>query len=509
MNRSRNIVDRRRTHPMHALGRTVMVVLLLNLALLVAIIAFNTLRKPSQQMRVAASPPAALDAAAASRRLAGALALPTMSYDERPDASADAFIALQAYLQRAFPAAHAAMYRETINRYSLLYTWRGSDASAKPILLMAHQDVVPPGNAQQWTHPPFSGRIQDGFVWGRGAWDDKGNLVAMMEAVDALARQGFVPRQTVYFAFGHDEENGGEHGAKAIAQLLQRRGVRLDFVLDEGMLMTEGVFKDIDRPVVLVGVAEKGMVTLTLRASAVPGHSSMPSADSAIVRLAQALVRLEAAPMPAAIDGVSADMFDALAPEMSPLNRVLLSNRWLTGGLVRSRLEQSPVTNAMLRTTIAFTRLRSGDKTNVLPGQATATINARLHPRESVEDVVGHVRRAIADPGIVIHVDSGREASPTSRTETRGFRLVERSLREVYPNAVVAPALIIGGTDAKHMAALTDDIYRISPVRARSEDIPRYHGIDERISIANYVELINVYVRLLVDANAVPAAARH
>jgi carboxypeptidase PM20D1 len=122
--------------------------------------------------------------------------------------------------------------------------------------------------------------------------------------------------------------------------------------------------------------------------------------------------------------------------------------------------------------------------------------------------VVEHVRKAIADPGIAIHVDRGREASRTARTDTRGFRLVERSLRKVYPDAVVAPALIIGGTDAKHMAALTDDIYRNSPVRARSEDIPRNHGVDERISIANYVELINVYVRLLADANTVPAVAR-
>ncbi|MEF7614655.1 M20 family peptidase [Aquincola sp. MAHUQ-54] len=488
------------------------------LVLLAAAVAANTVRQGSRQIDVPAVAPVAVDAAATAQRLSAAVRFPTVSHDGRPDASAEAFRQLHAWLERAYPQAHAALRREQVGGLSLLYTWEGADRSAPPIMLMAHQDVVPvaPGTEGDWQAGPFAGTVHDGFVWGRGAWDDKGNLVAMMEAVELLAREGFRPRRTVYLAFGHDEETGGERGAKAIAALLASRGVRLEFVLDEGLLITEGVLKGLDAPLALIGVAEKGYVNLSLTAHGTPGHASMPPRDTAIGTLARALARLEARPMPAQIDGVSAEMFAAIAPEMQPGPRVLLSNLWLFGPLVRRQLEQGTSTNAMLRSTAALTMVAGGNKVNVLPGQAQAHVNVRLLPGDTAEAAAAHAHRAIGDAGVAVAQASGprAEASPVSPSDSASYRLIARTVRELFPGTVVAPGLMIAATDSRHMLPIADQVYRFSPVRARSEDLPRFHGTNERISTANLAELVGFYHRLLVaDAAATmpqagPPAAR-
>jgi carboxypeptidase PM20D1 len=370
---------------------------------------------------------------------------------------------------------------------------------------MAHQDVVPiaPDTERDWKFEPFAGAIQDGFVWGRGTWDDKGNLFAIMEAVEMLATQGFKPRQTVYIAFGHDEEVGGEMGAKQIAALLKSRGVEADFVLDEGLLITDGVLKGLDKPLALVGIAEKGVLTLALSTTTTGGHSSMPPQSTAIGTLSTALGRLEKDQMPASIRGATAQMFDAIAPEMSFVNRVLLSNLWLFGPLVRSGLEKGPSTNAMVRTTTASTVFHAGNKENVLPDRAEARVNFRLAPGDTQEAVIAHAERAIDNRAVRVERAKGAanaDASAISPTQTRPYQLIARTIRELFPGTVVAPALMIGATDSRYMSDVTDHIFRFSPVRAETEDLPRFHGTNERISVKNYVELIAFYHRLLTNA---------
>jgi carboxypeptidase PM20D1 len=387
--------------------------LLLALVLLAAAVAVGTLRHGSRQLVVPAAAAIAVDETAAAERLAGAVRLRTISYETPSDASRAEFVKLHAYLERTFPRAHAVLQREVVGGASLLYTWPGRDRNAKPILLMAHQDVVPvaPGTEASWHAAPFAGAIRDGFVWGRGTWDDKGALMAILEAVELLAAQGHEPQRTIYLAFGHDEESGRGEGASAVAALLAARGVRLDFVLDEGMVITDGIIAGLHAPAALIGLAEKGWVTLTLTATEPPGHSMMPGPRSAIGALAAALTKLERAPMPAALRGLPAQTFEALAPEMSVGSRVLLSNLWLFGPLVRAALERSPATNATLRTTTALTVVRGGNKENVLPGEAVALVNCRLVPGDSIAQVVSHVRRAIRDDRIRIEVGPATTAS--------------------------------------------------------------------------------------------------
>lgn len=475
---------------------------------LIVVIAANTLRHGSRQIEAAPVAPLALDENAAAQRLAGAVRLRTISFDGGDGASAGEFRKLHALLEQSFPRAHAALKREFVGELSLLYTWPGSDAAAKPIMLMAHQDVVPiaPGTEKDWQADPFGGEIRDGFVWGRGAWDDKANLFALFEAVETLVASGFRPRQTLYIASGHDEELGGERGAKAIAGLLQARGVKLEFVLDEGLLITEGVLKGLDKPVALIGTAEKGYLTLALQASATPGHSAMPPPNTAIGMLSAALARLEDRQMPAAIRGVAAETFDTIAPEMGGLNRVLLSNLWLFGPLVKKQLEKGASTNAMLRTTTALTVVQGGNKENVLPGKADARVNFRILPGDTIEGVTAHVKATVANEAISVSPGgkTGNEPTAISPSSAPGYRLIARSIRELFPGTVVAPGLMIAATDSRHMVPIAEAVYRFSPVRAKSEDLPRFHGTNERISIANHAELIRFYHRLLQNAAGKP-----
>src|SRR5271165_1933861 len=266
-------------------------------AAFVAAASINVLRLGSRQVMVARIIPPPVDARRAAEHLSGAVRFRTISHDGQ-DVDGGEFLRLHAFLQEAFPRAHAILTREVVNGYSLLYAWPGEDPTSRPFVLMAHQDVVPiaPGSESRWHAEPFSGEIKDGYIWGRGAWDDKGNLMSILEAVESLATAGFKPRRTVYLVFGHDEENGGEEGAKAIASLFRQRGIRPEFVLDEGMLIADGIMPGLDAPVALIGVAEKGSATLKLTAMAPPGHSSMPGARTAIGSLATALERLERHP---------------------------------------------------------------------------------------------------------------------------------------------------------------------------------------------------------------------
>ncbi|RYF76863.1 MAG: M20 family peptidase [Comamonadaceae bacterium] len=479
------------------------------LVVLVAALAANTWRAGTRQAMTAAMPAADVGIDAAARRLAGAISFRTVSSLENPARSDAEFDRLHAYLAQQFPRAHAALKKEQVGRKALLYTWSGSDPAAAPVALMAHQDVVPiaAGTERAWTVDPFAGEIRDGFIWGRGSLDDKGNLFAQMEAVESLVASGFQPRQTVYLAMGDDEEVSGLQGARAIAQLLKSRGVRLEWVLDEGLLVLEGVLAGLDRPAALIGLAEKGYATFFLSLDLPPGHSSMPPRTSAIGSMAAALARLEASPMPASIGGVANQMFTTLAPEMSPLNRVMLSNLWLTRPLVQAQLEKSPSSNSMLRTTTALTIMQAGNKDNVLPGHAEAAVNFRVLPGDTLAGVEAHLVRALANDAIRLRRYEGNaEPSPVSPTDSVGYRAISQSIRQVFPDAVVAPGLMTAATDSRHFAELSDSVYRFSPMRMKADDLPRLHGTNERLAVANYADMIRFY-RQLLSSTGSPSAA--
>jgi len=450
---------------------------------------------------LALAPGAAQSESGAVERLSEAVRFRTLSTQNAEGFDPAPFLAFHEFLERSYPRTHEVLGRETVADYSLLYTWPGSDASLDPILLTSHIDTVPviPGSLERWTQPPFSGAIADGFVWGRGTLDNKFGVMATLEAVEGLIAEGFAPTRTVYLAFGHDEEVGGDEGAGGITQLLESRDVRLWFSLDEGMAILDGI-AGLEGRLASIGVAEKGFVSLELVASAPGGHSSMPSRDSAIGKLAAAIGRVEANPMPLRLDGMSGEMLDAIAQRTGGFNGFALRNRWLFGPLVTNQLSERPETNAMVRTTTAVTMVRGGVKENVLPSKASAIVNFRLHPDDTIEGLVQHVREVVDDPEVQVLIVRGSEASEVSSSRGDAWDVLTAAIQAVYPGTPAAPALVLGGTDSKHYARVAADAYRFAPMVLGADDGKRVHGINERISIEVYEKMPHFYGALIRGA---------
>jgi len=468
-----------------------------------AALGVNTLRFRSRQ--VAVEPVSVtVDAQAAAERLAGALRFRTVSFQDSSAFDGPQFEGLHRYLAQAFPRTHAALSRELVNGYSLLYRWPGSDPALAPVVLMAHQDVVPiePGTEEKWTQPPWSGVIAEGYVWGRGAMDDKGNLVAILEAMEMMLARGYTPKRTVYLALGHDEEVGGPRGAVRMAETLQSRGVRPWFVVDEGGALVDRMIPGMTAPVALIGIAEKGYMTLELSVRAEGGHSSMPPRQTAVGILSKAIAELQEHPVPGGIRDVTGVMFDYLGPEMGFLPRLIMANRWITTPLVTRTFGRSNEGNAMLRTTTAPTIFQAGVKENVLPSSARAIVNFRILPGDSSAGVVEYVRGVIDDPRVELrNVPPGpREPSPASSVGTESFALLQRTIRQVAPTAVVVPWLVVGGTDARHFTGLSAEVYRVGMTRIGPEDTKRAHGTDERVSVEGYADMVRFFVQLLTNA---------
>jgi carboxypeptidase PM20D1 len=470
------------------------------LALLLAVVLARTAMVESKQVRTEPVTDLAVDARAAAERLAGAIRFPTISHEDAAKVEDAAFRGLHRYLEQSFPRVHSTLTREIVGGYSLLYTWEGTNPQLPPILLMSHTDVVPvePGTEKAWTHPPFSGRIVDGYVWGRGAMDDKAGVLGILEAVELLAGRGFRPERTVYLAFGHDEEVGGPKGAAALAAVLDRRGVRPDFILDEGGIITEGMVPGVEPPVAMISTAEKGYVSVELVAATEGGHSSMPPRTTAIGKLAEAVRRLEENPMPARIDGATRRSFEYLAPEMPFGPRMFLANLWLFGPLGERQFGAEPAGNARIRTTAAATVFQGGIKENVLPSRARAVVNFRILPGDTIEDVLRHVRDTVG-PDIKVAVTGSLPTEPSPESDVHGseFGLLQRTIAQVFPVMLVAPSLLSGGTDTKHYRKLTRNVYRFLPVRITETDLARVHGTNERIGVESYGEAVRFYAQLL------------
>ena len=476
----------------------VLVVVLVGMA---AAVVTRTLGLHSRQVAVAPVAPEPLDSTALAQRLAGALKFKTISYQDSTQFEAREFEGFQRYLRESFPKVHAALKLEKVNGYGLLYQWTGSDTGLAPVLLLAHQDVVPiePGTEGKWTEPPFGGMIAAGYVWGRGALDDKGSLVAILEAIEHLLSAGAKPRRTVYLAFGYDEEVGGRRGAAHIADLLAFRNVHPEFVLDEGGALATGLIPGVAAPVALIGIADKGYVTVELTAQAEGGHSSMPPKETAVGILAAGLTRLEHHQMPRAIRGPTADLFDFLGPEMPFGPRLVMANRWLLGGLLTAGFGSTPQGNAMLRTTTAPTVLQAGVKENVLPSTARALVNFRILPGDSAGSVLEHVRREVDDPRIGVRALQETVSDPSGVTSVNAepFQLLARTIRQVIPEAVVAPWLVVGATDSRHYSRLTPNVLRFVGAPIGPDDVRRVHGTDERVGVQAYANSVRIYIQLL------------
>jgi len=486
------------------------------IAALVVVVLIRTMLHTPPALPPVDSVTVNLDDDVIARHLSEAIRFPTVSYENPDDFPAEAFDGFIRWVASTYPEVDDAMTLERPGGYTLLYRWQGTNLSLPPVLLTGHYDVVPvlPGTEALWLEPPFSGAIADGVIWGRGALDDKSAVIAQLEAATHLIRAGFVPERTIYFSFGHDEEVGGSQGAASVVHLLEDRGERLAWSLDEGSFVFDGMLPGIEPLLATINVAEKGSITLDIVAHAAGGHSSMPPPRTAVGTLADAIVRLEDNPVPGGLSGLSLAMFDTASRYMPFSSRLAFANRWLFEGMIDRQLSATPFGNAMLRTTTAPTMLAASVKSNVLPIEATATVNFRIHPRDTVESVIDHVRSVVENAQVEVRAapGAGRGASRVSDWHSAGYRDVATAVREIYGDVVIMPGLMIAGSDSRHYGQVADNAFRFNPMVVTPEDLTGFHGTNEKISVENLVMGTRVYVRILrraAGAEGARTAAGH
>ncbi|EFA83998.1 peptidase M20 family protein [Heterostelium album PN500] len=474
-------------------GGLVKTVIFRVLLLVLSIIVYNTVMFTSKQPNVELLEKdhidsySALSARQLAARLSDAIKFKTVSYNNPNDIEYDEFIKLHRYLEQTFPKTFKYLEVEVVNKYSLLLKWQGSDRDLKPVMLAGHMDVVPITNHEHWTHPPFEGVLDDQYIWGRGSMDDKLVVMGVLEAVEDMITQGFRPQRTLYLAFGHDEELGGANGAKHIAQLLMSRNVQFEYILDEGLLIiTPPVLPGVDKPIATVGNAEKGFLTVELTVTTVGGHSSMPPKNTAIGILSSAIAKLEANPMKSNFKEV-ANLLDFVGREASLLYRIIFSNLWLFRPIISMSMSNKP----------SLDSLQSGTKPNVLPYTANATLNFRISPSNNIQDVLDHIRNTIQDDRIQIVEIESTEPAPVSPTDSGSFRLLQSTILQEFPNIIVAPAVMVANTDTRWYWDLSPNIYRFCPQILSNSDLTRFHGIDERLSIDNYRQVVDFYYHLI------------
>jgi len=459
---------------------------------------------PTQAEPSSASVGLEIDEGAVAGRLGQALRFRTVSHRDEAQVDRTPFVSMREWLAETYPRVHddALVERHSVGE-GQIFLMEGSDPQEAPVLLLAHLDVVPAETASKgsWTRPAFGGDVADGYVWGRGAMDDKASAIAIFESMELMLSAGVRPRRPLIFAVGEDEEVLGHRGAAKMSEWLSSRKVSPFLILDEGMVLLDGAFEGVEPEVGLIGICERGYATLELLSEAEGGHSSMPPERTAVFDLSRALARLEERPMPAHTDGVVGAMLDRLGHEQPFLQRVLISNRWLFGGLVAGRMESAPGSNAMIRTTFAPTVVRAGEVENALPTQARAWVNVRVHPSDTVAEVLKHVRESVADIGVEVSLLEGSsEPSPISPAGGAAWEVLRGALAAIEPEAVQTPGLVVGATDARHYGHLSEHVYRFIPMRLSPEDLPRFHGVDERISVENLGELVRFYLEIAMSA---------
>jgi carboxypeptidase PM20D1 len=466
---------------------------------LVAILFYraNSVFENNQYQVTEPLPTITLDESAVLDRFSRALQIPTISYDDTSKLDHAAFQAFHQLLAESFPLAHTKTRLTKFKDYSMVFHLKGQNSQLKPALFMGHMDVVPVDEQtkDQWLQPPFSGNIVDGIIWGRGAIDDKVSVLALMESLEWYLKQNNLPQRDIYFAFGHDEETGGE-GAIAIAKYFAEQNIQFEFILDEGGVITTGIIPGTTQPIALVGVAEKGFVNFNLSVKGKGGHSSQPPAHTAAGILANAIVNIENNPFDARLEFFDL-MFDNIGYSMPLSQRLPLANLWLFEPIVLNTLLKSPSSAASARTTTAVTMLQGSTKSNVLPTIATAVVNFRILPGDSVASIQAHLERVIDDPRVTLSTQWSNEASAVSTTDNIGFKLIESSIRRLDDNILVTPYLVLGATDSRHFQNLSKNIYRFMMVSLDPDTLNQFHGLNEQIAVNDYLNAIQFYYAML------------
>jgi len=436
--------------------------------------------------------------------LSEAIRFKTISNIDTSKVDWDEFKGFMNFIVDKYPLVDSFLNKEVINNYSLLYKWNGSNPELKPAILVSHYDVVPveEESLDEWSFNPFSGIVDDGFIWGRGTMDDKISVIGILEAIESLLETGFQPERTFYIAIGHDEEVTGFNGGLQTAKFLDANNVNAEYVLDEGMIIVKDQVPGIKKDVALIGLSEKGFMSVELSVNMNAGHSAMPPEETAIGVMSGAIVKLRENQFKARVSEPIRGFFDYMGPEMPFSLKAVFANTWLFEKIILGIYQGKPASNALVKTTTSPTIFNSGIQDNVLPLQARATINFRILPGETSNSTLEHIKRVINDDRIVVEPYPGfSEPSPVSPIDSYGFKAIEKTIRQIFPDALVSPSLVNATTDSRHYTRLTNNVYRFLPYIAEEEDLERFHGINERLEIDAFRNTIRFYYQLIKNSN--------
>ncbi|XP_003474718.1 N-fatty-acyl-amino acid synthase/hydrolase PM20D1 [Cavia porcellus] len=437
--------------------------------------------------------------------LKGAIQIPTVSFSHE-ESNTTALAEFGEYIHKVFPTVFSTSFiqHEVVGQYSHLLTVQGSNPSLQPYMLLAHFDVVP-APEEGWEVPPFSGLEHDGFIHGRGTLDNKNSVMAILQALELLLIRNYIPQRSFFIALGHDEEVSGTNGAQKISALLQNRGVQVAFIVDEGSGVLEGFIPSLKRPFAMISVSEKGAIDLRLQVNMTSGHSSAPPKETSIGILSAAISRLEQTPMPNMFGkGQLKTMLQQLASEFSFPANIVLSNMWLFQPLVSRLIDRNPITNAMIRTTTAVTMFHAGVKVNVIPPVAQAIVNFRIHPAQTVSEVLELTKNIVADDRVQFEVLRAFDPLPISPSDDQalGYQLLRQTILSVFPEVnIVVPGTCIGNTDSRHYTNLTTGIYLFNPVVLKPSDANRIHGVNEKISVQAYETQVKFIFEFIQNAD--------
>ncbi|PGH13916.1 hypothetical protein AJ79_03331 [Helicocarpus griseus UAMH5409] len=483
-------------------------------------------------------------------KLSGIIRIPSESYDDLgpigEDKRWDIFYKVEQYIKAHYPTVFQNVKLDHVNTHGLLLTWEGSvpASEAKPLLMLAHQDVVPvfAENVKDWTHPPYDGYYDGELIWGRGATDDKGYLISIIESLDLLIKSGFKPKRTVILSFGCDEEISGAHCALPISQLLHSRygddGIYL--IIDEGSM---GVQKEFDRSFAMVSVAEKGYMDISINVTSTGGHASNPPDHNTIGILSEIVTTMENNPFTGRVTSKN-PTFDFLgcaavhARESSFPKEIRNKLSKVARGDGKAQKKLAEVLDSTMRyyfrTSQSVGIINGGIKVNAIPELAMARVNVRIAVESSIAQVEEHYEKLIkpiakkhgmvfegfnstrnsTDPRKVsVFSQDGLEPSPVSPVNAEAFKVLSGTIRNTLKpldinnegDIIVTPYLMTANTDTKYFWALTKNIYRYTPITLE-QNLNHAHTTDEFIRADAFVREPLFFATLVLNADDAVAA---
>ena len=425
----------------------------------------------------------------------------TVSYHDKAKEEDAEFRKLIALLPDLYPHVHKTCSVMNWEDRALLFFWKGKK-HGKPenaaTVFMAHFDVVPVEEAR-WEKPPFEGILCEGVLWGRGAIDTKVTFNGILSAAEELIREGFVPEKDIYLAFSGQEEVNGP-AATWIVSYFETHGIKPGMVIDEGGAVVRDVFPGVQKPVALVGIAEKGLLDVSYTTDLPGGHASSPGAHTSVGILARAAARIEKRPFPMRRSVPVRQLFDALGREATFKYRLVFANMWCFAPVLDALTrKKGGELNALLRTTVAFTQMQGSQAPNVLPSAPYMRSNIRICPGDTIESVCADLRKKIHDPRVAVTVygDTGMNPSPVSKVDGREWENLKGAIRSTWGDVLVSPYLMVQCSDSRHYRNISDRVYRFSAQALTAEERKTIHGDNERITVEQIEKSVMFFKSLM------------